>query len=405
MLSTAAYQAIKMKISLPIWPDLTFLTSQDDDDHRSDTTSACGPVWKVLGPTMAFTVCSVSITALNKMGVSVSDAPLALAVLQMLAAAGATGLASGRKLFSQFGKGSTEWALSTPLLFIISLGTSMTAFKYVSVSAFVVVRNLGPLVSLWVELLFHKCNHPTLKCNAKTTASLFAIAFGVALYEMNDVSFSFLGSLLLVLNLVFNVLSHNVERHYLAVKKVDAPRNGLVFLKNGVGSVELLILLLVYQPAQLGRLLDTCAGKEGLWAVVIIVSSCVAGTAMSHAGLWLQSVVTATSFMVIGCTTRIILILWGIVFQGDTCEPVTVLGAFISILGAAVYSLPTSSLPAFCAYIQCMSPKEGHRTIPSTNTKELQHVQMVEAKQSTGGKEPGTRPMPENPRGVGTLRL
>ena len=177
--------------------------------------------------TIVFAACSISMTIVNKMGVHRTEAPLALLVLQMVTTAVVCIVASGSALRTQFGRGAGKWALNTPLLFILSLGTSMMAFEYVSVGAFVVVRNLGPLVSLCVELLIHKCHHPTLQCNAKSVSSTLAIAVGVALYEVNDVHFSLTGLVLLLLNLTFNVLSHNVERYYLAVEKVQSRHHEL----------------------------------------------------------------------------------------------------------------------------------------------------------------------------------
>lgn len=116
----------------------------------------------------------------------------------------------------------------------------MLAFDYVSVGAFVVVRNLGPLFSLGLELAIHP-NNPTLRCDVpdtwprtgrglsrprlrtppteadgwrrprpalpqrKTVCATAAIAIGVVLYEAHDIKFSLIGTVLMLFNLTFAV--------------------------------------------------------------------------------------------------------------------------------------------------------------------------------------------------------
>ena len=62
------------------------------------------------------------------------------------------------------------------------------ALQYVSVGAFVVVRNLGPLVTLGVEVALHRPGK--LRCNWRTVGSCVAIALGVWMYEEFELRFS-----------------------------------------------------------------------------------------------------------------------------------------------------------------------------------------------------------------------
>ena len=120
---------------------------------------------------------------------------------------------------------------------------------------------------------------------------------------------------------------------------MDVPKNGLVLLKNSVGAIELYALLTLYEPAQWSRLHNACVGEGGTWISFVVLLSCIVGTGIAYAGLWLQSVVTATTFMVIGCATKVLVILWGILFWGDVRSALAVLGALLSIAGAVVYSM------------------------------------------------------------------
>ena len=81
------------------------------------------------------------------------------------------------------------------------MGSSMLALQYVSVGAFVVVRNLGPLVTLVMEVSLHKPDN--LSCNARTAGATLAIAAGVWMYEANDMRWSQEGFFFLLANLGF----------------------------------------------------------------------------------------------------------------------------------------------------------------------------------------------------------
>ena len=114
--------------------------------------------------------CSIGMTVLNKMSVSKTRAPVAVVIVQMLATC-AMATASGNL---KFGAGWRLWAVSVPPLFVLMMVSSMLALKYVTVGTFVVVRNLGPVVTLIAETLLH--NPENLSLDWRTLASTAAIA-------------------------------------------------------------------------------------------------------------------------------------------------------------------------------------------------------------------------------------
>ena len=63
------------------------------------------------------------------------------------------------------------------------------------------MRNLGPLVTLVMEVALHKPDN--LSCNARTTGATLAIAAGVWMYEANDMMWSERGFFFLLANLGF----------------------------------------------------------------------------------------------------------------------------------------------------------------------------------------------------------
>ena len=65
--------------------------------------------------------------------------------------------------------------------------------------------------------------------------------------------------------------------------------------------------------------------------------SCVGGGALSYTGIWLQRLVTATSFMVLGSVAKVAVIVWGIVFFADASGPLSTAGALLSVAGGYAY--------------------------------------------------------------------
>lgn len=62
-----------------------------------------------------------------------------------------------------------------------------------------------------------------------------------------------------------------------------------------------------------GRQITLLARRMRKFSVFVpVAASCAAGALISYTGLWLQSLVTATSFMVLGCFNKIGVIAWGI---------------------------------------------------------------------------------------------
>lgn len=326
---------------------------------------------------LAWAACSIGMTVLNKLAVNRTRAPVAVVVLQMLATC-AVAAASGNL---HFGQGWKLWAVSVPPLFVLMMVTSMLALQHVTVGTFVVLRNLGPIVTLGIETVLHRPDN--LSCDLHTTASLAAIAAGVALYESHEVRLSLTGFFYLLANLAFACAERMLQRHLLAVKSVDVSKPALMILNNGIGAVLAGVVMLVLAPRE-GRLLvhslhhkararhalhppsppppvacTAClaspphtptprppprlltARPPNAWQSgtgLAVVLSCVIGCAISYSGLWLQRLVTATSFMVLGSITKLVVIVFGIVFFADAAGPISVFGAGLSVFGGYSYA-------------------------------------------------------------------
>lgn len=213
-----------------------------------------------------------------------------------------------------FGQGTILWAATVPPLFCLMMLTSTLALKYVSVGTFVVVRNLGPLVTLVIETFIHQ--EASVKLDRHTAGATGAIALGVFIYESWELRFSAIGLCFLVANLLFACAERMLQRHLLAVRKVDVSKAGLMALNNGIGMLLSTVLMWCLSPKEAHALYHALRYHPHVrW---VVAASCLVGCAISYTGLWLQRLVTATSFMVLGSGTKLIIIVWGIVRRPAT---------------------------------------------------------------------------------------
>ena len=328
------------------------------------------------------------MTVVNHAGVKQTDAPLVVLIIQMAASTAIAIASSGPRVVSQFGSGTLIWALTVPPLFVLMLGSSMLAFKFVSVGSFVVVRNLGPLVTLTVEAIFH--GRHGVRCDIKSALSCAAIAVGVYIYASNDIKYSSVGVVILLFNLVVAVAERMAQRHLLAVRKVSVNKGGLVIINNGIGAVILLGFVFQYDLTQFDRLAVACGNTQ---TTAIVGLSCIVGTGIAYSGLWLQSRVRATTFMVIGCTCKLLVIVWGIVVEGDSANALAIAGALLSVAGATAYSFDQRAL------VDCWRKARG-RHYSATDNVEMADAE--EAKPAPSSAKPSqtteapARVMPED---------
>jgi len=254
-------------------------------------------------------------------------------IVQMLATCAVAAAVAGPKKDLHFGQGWRLWAMTVPPLFVLMMVSSMLAIQHVTVGTFVVVRNLGPIVTLGIETTLHRPDD--LSCDLKTTACLAAIAIGVALYESHEVRLSAVGCFYLLLNLAFACAERMVQRHLLAIATVDVSKPALMILNNGIGAVLAVALVPFFGHGQWHHLSRAVRHKASTGLYLLL--SCVVGCAISYTGLWLQRLVTATSFMVIGSVNKLVVVVCGILVYADAAGPISILGAALSVGGAYAY--------------------------------------------------------------------
>jgi len=237
-----------------------------------------------------------------------------------------------------------RWLRAVPLLFAIMLATSMLALKYSTTGAVVVTRNVAPLFALGIEAV----SKEKVQIDVWTIMALVFTLCGVVLYMMNDLQFSLVGLICMLINMVSAVLERIVERRLLAVEPVvDASKMALVLLTNLGGLFYVSFLLIPTQEvADWDSLVHTDEGgaSRPVYQYVLLLVSCLAGVAIGWAGINAQRQLTATSFLVVGNVNKFCVIFVGMAFMSESSSWQAVLGCIIAISGGVLYALARNRL-------------------------------------------------------------
>ena len=190
---------------------------------------------------------------------------------------------------------------------------------------------MAPLFTLLIERLFRV----PMQVSRDTVLALLTVVLGVGLYHREALELSGVGLLAIVCNMVFAVLERLLQRHLMAQDPVDISKPGMMLLNNSCGLAPNLLLLLVYQEPP--RWAEVWGGL-GARGYAMIVISCLNGLAISYAGLRVQQLVTATSFMVLTNVNKVLVVTFGVLVLGDPISATSGFGVCIAIGGGLWYA-------------------------------------------------------------------
>ena len=194
------------------------------------------------------------------------------------------------------------------------------------------------------------------------TLSIFV---GVTIYEVKDTQCSPIGIAIALLNLLAAVTERIAQRYLLAVQHVDVSKPSLMILNNGIGAMLVVLGMQTYSSDEWCAILEALkVFSTACW----VGASCLLGVSLSYCGIWLQVIdlpdmfeprpllddsslcacdccpqglITASSFMVLGAITKLLLIYAAILYMHDVSDSLSVFGAALSIFGGILYTIPS----------------------------------------------------------------
>lgn len=287
---------------------------------------------QVVTGVMSWSICSVGMMVFNKMAIQAMPLECTLVALQMAVSVVAMLVFCRRSIHIGSLRDVLRWCLVIPF-YTGMLLTSILALKGAPMSLVVTLRTLSPLLSLAVERFYPN----PLQINTPMLASIFVMFIGASLYVSRMNSDSWGGIIWVFLNCIFAMGDRLLQRLFLARDQcpVDISVSGITLLNNLLGLAPLLLASLWEGEPQ--KLFVTLAGLD-LFGATMVVASCVVGVGISYCGIWAQSLISATSFLVLVNANKFAVILLEVsVMRSKPLHPMQVVGALLTICAGAAY--------------------------------------------------------------------
>jgi len=278
--------------------------------------------------------CSVGMLLCNKSAIHAFPVPCTLVSIQFLFT-GVVVLGVGwNAIHIGSAKDVLRWCKVIPFFSGMIL-SSILALANAPMTLVITMRALSPLTSLPIE----RCFPNPIKLSPAMMASLAASLVGAVVYisgmEFNDGNKA--GVAWAMANNLLAVGDRLLQRLMLASDQdpVDISTSGVTLLNNVLGVVPLLVGALCTQEfAALPEVVGDLDAMKLFW----VISSCFVGAGISYTGVWVASLISATSFLVlINANKFFIIFLEAFVLKSKDLSATQIAGATISILAGVAY--------------------------------------------------------------------
>lgn len=295
---------------------------------------------ELIGAAGSWIFCSVGMLVFNKFAVSAFPLPCLLVALQMAFTVFVLLILGWNTLHIGSAYDVLRWSAVAPFFAGVLL-TSMFALHHAPLSLVVVFRGLAPIFGLGAEMFY-----PTpIKVDRDTLLCLVVMLVGVGLYckDLKDTShFKAIGWVLL--NNLFVVGDRLLQRLMLAKDQwpVDISKTSCTLLNNVFGLIPLLIAAQIVQEYGKAPMVVENLHSAGIMWLTL---SCVVGVGIAYAGVWTQSLINATSFLVLATANKFFVLIIEVCFmRSKTLTPFQLVGASLTILAGVYYGKARQAL-------------------------------------------------------------
>lgn len=286
-------------------------------------------------------VCSVGMMVFNKLAVTAFPLECTLVAFQMLFTSFAMITVCWSSIHIGSGKDVLRWMMVVPF-FCGMLLTSMFALSNASMTTVVTFRAISPLIALSIERFYPS----PLRVTPAIVACIMAMIGGALIYahEMDISDRAAIGWL--VLNNFFAIGDRLLQRLMLGKDQdpVDISKTGVTLLNNSLAMIPL-----AFVAYFTGEFKDVGSAVSNLdhTGVCLVAVSCVVSLGISYCGIWAQSLISATSFLVLVNANKFFIIFLETFIMGTkSMTPIQILGATIAVLAAAAYGEARSQAEA-----------------------------------------------------------
>mmetsp|Transcript_20434 Transcript_20434/g.59221 ORF Transcript_20434/g.59221 Transcript_20434/m.59221 type:complete len:344 (-) Transcript_20434:403-1434(-) len=280
--------------------------------------------------------CSVGMLLLNKLAVRAFPAVCTLLMLQMAASTVLLLLLSWRWLRIGSWHDVCRWFPVVPV-FICQMLTSLLALKHASMSLVVAFRGMEPLFALAVECQLSK---GAIAISSKMIFAMLGMLLGIGIYCVDMQWSEAHGVVAVRVNMALSIVSRLVQRYLLAAEHnpVDMCLASTTIVNNALSTI--LLVPAIYATGEFREIPALLASldRDGELAVS---ASCVLTCGISLSGVWLQSLISATSVLVMKNAARFIIVLLEIFFlpSGQGLSHRQFIGVCITIIAGMLYGM------------------------------------------------------------------
>eukprot|EP00466_Bigelowiella_natans_P017089 jgi/Bigna1/51383/estExt_Genewise1.C_1880008 len=281
-----------------------------------------------------FMAASAGMSIANKMAVDALGMPLLLVGLQCAFTAAIVPLVAYKTVNLGSWSDKLRW-LPVSLLFVGMLATSMVALHHCSLGTAVVIRMLSPVLSVIVESFF---NNSKFIVTRYTILALAVIISGVVSYGVfqKGIHAETIGIVFMFANMFVGTSERLAQRFLMVENPVNMSDTGFMIYNNAVCALAMPVMMVVFGEFKMNITGTFTSMTPSGWAFVLW--SCLCGLSISYVGFRAQRRISATSFLIIVNLNKILVVAFGIIVLGEVYNPFAAVGAFLALLGGAIYT-------------------------------------------------------------------
>jgi len=288
-----------------------------------------------------FCFCSIGMLYFNKIAVGAFPLECSLVALQMAFAAVSLLVGGWQSLHVGSMKDLLRWCMVVPF-FTGMLLSSILALKHASMSLVITLRALSPLGALLVERFYPD----PLQVSAGVVMSIVVMGIGGTLY-CSQLDHSHLqGIFWVILNAMVAVCDRLLQRLMLSKEQnpVDLSKTTCTLINNGFGFVP--VMIAAYCMGEFSEV-PYAVAQLSIWHKVVVALTCVIGLGISYCGIWAQSLISATSFLVMTNANKFVIIgIEAFGLHSKVLSPIQTIGASFTLIGACLYAQARKDLEA-----------------------------------------------------------
>jgi len=280
----------------------------------------------------SWTICSIGMMVFNKLAITAMPLECTLVAMQMAFCVVAMLVFCWQSLHVGSMRDLARWCLVVPA-YAGMLLTSILALKHAPMTLVVTFRALSPLLSLGIERFYPE----PIRVNPGMIASIIAMLLGTALYVSEMPTSDWSGVQWAVANIFFATGDRLLQRLMLAKDQypVDMSKTAITLVNNLAGA--LLLIFAAWLHGEFGDIASAITAMD-IWGGITVASSCIVGVGISYTGIWAQSLISATSFLVlVNANKFVIIFLEVLAMHKAPLGRWQVIGALLTISAGATY--------------------------------------------------------------------